>query len=471
MKRCKHVVTACVIYITFLSWYTHKVSSESINPLSIVLKKIKPLHTKGVPTTSESKSKGNFIFQSSISEINKEQVAHHNPVSGDNITPEKNQFKSEELSYSRLRNKAAKVRVEQGTKQESREDRENTAINVTASLVRYAICMNSCFTNTSPWNSKCGWRECTHCEKCLITTNQTKDILLRRKYKELSTCSSNCDHLEQDWSMKCTWTYLCGGCQSCAKKSEAIDPIKKHELHRRNLMSNSGGLKASNGLIISGKNSGSKRNSGSKKNNGSKNSPTCNPTKMPTKMPLKIPTKMPSPKPVGGTTSQPMITKRPTVRTNPSDTPSYYPTASNNPSKSPSFTPSMSNHPSIQPSIFPSVSIDPSDSPSNQPSIKIDSTNSTCPPLPPTNENCTGTYKCYYGAETCCGETFPEFFCECIFGKIQCGFTDACLAAHKCMSNDACDGSLICKGFIHDPVSNKTTPGQCCLSPNPPPNL
>eukprot|EP01084_Bolivina_argentea_P130740 230811_1 len=68
--------------------------------------------------------------------------------------------------------------------------------------------------------------------------------------------------------------------------------------------------------------------------------------------------------------------------------------------------------------------------------IKSKPNNDKCP----TNKLATGdqcsfsnTKTCYWGKESCCGETFDEYGCECIYGTAECFYVDACFGApEKC---------------------------------------
>ena len=46
---------------------------------------------------------------------------------------------------------------------------------------------------------------------------------------------------------------------------------------------------------------------------------------------------------------------------------------------------------------------------------------------PGTGTSCDFDGICYWGEETCCGETHPSYGCHCIGGQTACFFTDACL--------------------------------------------
>ncbi len=68
--------------------------------------------------------------------------------------------------------------------------------------------------------------------------------------------------------------------------------------------------------------------------------------------------------------------------------------------------------------------------------IKSKPNNDKCP----TNKLSTGdqcsfsnTKTCYWGKERCCGQTFDEYGCNCIYGTVECFYVDACFGApEKC---------------------------------------
>jgi hypothetical protein len=53
---------------------------------------------------------------------------------------------------------------------------------------------------------------------------------------------------------------------------------------------------------------------------------------------------------------------------------------------------------------------------------------SMCPGTQPAaGAACSGSTRCEYGTETCCGNTYPSIVCECQSGGFNCYYTDACL--------------------------------------------
>jgi hypothetical protein len=44
---------------------------------------------------------------------------------------------------------------------------------------------------------------------------------------------------------------------------------------------------------------------------------------------------------------------------------------------------------------------------------------------------CSGDITCNYGAETCCGETYPSTICSCYGGSFICEATDACFRVEE----------------------------------------
>eukprot|EP00541_Cyclophora_tenuis_P012149 CAMPEP_0116557432 /NCGR_PEP_ID=MMETSP0397-20121206/9238_1 /TAXON_ID=216820 /ORGANISM="Cyclophora tenuis, Strain ECT3854" /LENGTH=197 /DNA_ID=CAMNT_0004082891 /DNA_START=60 /DNA_END=653 /DNA_ORIENTATION=+ len=52
-----------------------------------------------------------------------------------------------------------------------------------------------------------------------------------------------------------------------------------------------------------------------------------------------------------------------------------------------------------------------------------------CPEEAPNpRDPCTGIVSCEYGEESCCGQTFTSYICDCFFGEFACLFTDACFS-------------------------------------------
>ncbi len=82
----------------------------------------------------------------------------------------------------------------------------------------------------------------------------------------------------------------------------------------------------------------------------------------------------------------------------------------------------------------------------------------TCPASPPAgNEPCSGSLRCEYGAETCCGQTHPSYVCECNRGGgFFCYPTDACLLPScPCVTDVDCAwGAEWCEGGWCTPCDN-----------------
>ncbi len=74
----------------------------------------------------------------------------------------------------------------------------------------------------------------------------------------------------------------------------------------------------------------------------------------------------------------------------------------------------------------------------------------TCPDAPPIGRDAPGCNDpglvCNYGEECCCGECYPEIFCQCDEdGTFSCSFTDACLdpeCERECDSGPVCGADL-----------------------------
>ena len=77
-----------------------------------------------------------------------------------------------------------------------------------------------------------------------------------------------------------------------------------------------------------------------------------------------------------------------------------------------------------------------------------------CPSDPPLNEGCSGSMRCTYGTETCCGQTYPSLVCDCSGGQFACYNTDACFLppggcpdggpVPECTSDGDCAVPAIC---------------------------
>ena len=69
----------------------------------------------------------------------------------------------------------------------------------------------------------------------------------------------------------------------------------------------------------------------------------------------------------------------------------------------------------------------------------------SCPATEPNftqPQSCEGDVRCSYGTESCCGETYDSFVCNCRDGEFSCFFTDACLGAFtQCPEEYPCSKS------------------------------
>jgi hypothetical protein len=99
--------------------------------------------------------------------------------------------------------------------------------------------------------------------------------------------------------------------------------------------------------------------------------------------------------------------------------------------------------------------------------------------MPSSGDPCEGEAMCSYGTETCCGNTYPSYRCECRDDGFVCMYTDACLipgcedastalpdAAVMCptampFAGDGCGGAMHCE-YGSETCCGKTHPSYVC---------
>ena len=93
-----------------------------------------------------------------------------------------------------------------------------------------------------------------------------------------------------------------------------------------------------------------------------------------------------------------------------------------------------------------------------------------CPSTQPTSgvTSCSGSERCEYGTESCCGNTHPSLVCECQSGTFYCYYTDACLIPGCPDAGDYAGVGEVCQAgelFDAGTAPRPCEPGLVCCYP------
>jgi hypothetical protein len=93
-----------------------------------------------------------------------------------------------------------------------------------------------------------------------------------------------------------------------------------------------------------------------------------------------------------------------------------------------------------------------------------------CPSTQPTSgvTSCSGSERCEYGTESCCGNTYPSLVCECQSGTFYCYYTDACLIPGCPDAGDYAGVGEVCQAgelFDAGTAPRPCEPGLVCCYP------